>query len=141
MKKGRFAWILGLALTAALAAGPAPAAQDTLVVVQEAEPVGLDIMQSSIQTTMSACYNLHDTLFHPQEDASVLPALAEKWEKVDDLTWKIMLRKDAVFHNGEPVTAWSFVNAWNYGANQVNAQQNNSFYAGIAGYAELNPEG
>jgi len=77
----------------------------TLVVVQEAEPVGLDLMRSSIQTTMNVCYNLHDTLFHPQEDASVKPALAEKWEKVDDLTWKIYLRKNAVFHNGEPVTA------------------------------------
>ena len=90
----------------ALAAAPA-AARDagTLVVVQEAEPVGLDLMQSSIQTTMSVCYNIHDTLFHPQEDATVLPALAEKWEKVDDLTWKITLRKDAVFHNGEPVNA------------------------------------
>ena len=78
---------------------------DTLVVVQEAEPVGLDLMQSSIQTTMSVCYNIHETLFHPQEDASVKPALAERWEKVDDLTWKIHLRKGATFHNGEPVTA------------------------------------
>ena len=90
----------------ALAVSPSPAtAKDSLVVIQEAEPVGLDLMQSSIQTTMSVCYNIHDTLFHPQEDATVLPALAEKWEKVDDLTWKITLRKDAVFHNGEPVNA------------------------------------
>ncbi len=90
----------------ALATSPLPAAaKDSLVVMQEAEPVGLDLMQSSIQTTMSVCYNIHDTLFHPQEDATVLPALAEKWEKVDDLTWKITLRKDAVFHNGEPVNA------------------------------------
>ena len=88
-----------------IAAGFPAAASDTMVVIQEAEPVGLDLMQSSIQTTMSVCYNIHDTLFHPQEDATVLPALAEKWEKVDDLTWKIALRKDAVFHNGEPVNA------------------------------------
>ena len=92
--------LLGLAVIPAAARDA-----DTLVVVQEAEPVGLDLMRSSIQTTMSVCYNIHDTLFHPQEDATVLPALAEKWEKVDDLTWKITLRKDAVFHNGEPVNA------------------------------------
>lgn len=78
---------------------------DTLVVVQEAEPVGLDLMQSSIQTTMSVCYNIHDTLFHPQDDATVKPALAEKWEKVSDTTWKITLRQGVTFHNGEPVTA------------------------------------
>jgi len=76
-----------------------------LIVAQEAEPVGLDLMQSSIQTTMNVCYNLHDTLFHPQDDATVTPALAEKWEKVDDLTWKITLRKGATFHNGEPITS------------------------------------
>lgn len=90
----------GLGLSGALATEA-----DTLVVVQEAEPVGLDLMQSSIQTTMSVCYNIHDTLFHPQEDATVQPALAEKWEKVSDTTWKITLKKGATFHNGEPVTA------------------------------------
>ena len=105
MKRGMVAWILGLALTAALAAAPAFADKDTLVVVQEAEPVGLDIMQSSIQTTMSVGYNIHETLLKPTEEAGVEPGLAEKWEKVDDLTWKITLVKGATFHNGEPINA------------------------------------
>jgi peptide/nickel transport system substrate-binding protein len=106
MKKKMSLFALLTALAVCLAAGPCLAKDPvTLVVVQEAEPMGLDLMASSIQTTMSACYNIHDTLFHPQEDATVTPALAEKWEKVDDLTWKIFLRKDAVFHNGEPVNA------------------------------------
>ncbi|MCP4103991.1 MAG: ABC transporter substrate-binding protein [Desulfobacteraceae bacterium] len=94
--------VVGLILTLS---APSVLAKDTLVVVQEAEPLGLDMMRSSIQTTMSVCYNLHDTLFAPQEDASVKPRLAEKWEKTDNVTWKIFLRKDAVFHNGEPVNA------------------------------------
>ena len=79
MKTRIAAVILGLALAAALAAGPAMAKdKDTLVVVQEAEPVGLDIMQSSIQTTMSVGYNLHDTILKPQEDATVKPGMVEK---------------------------------------------------------------
>lgn len=57
------------------------------------------------------------------------------------LSWTITLKPGWTFHNGEPVTAWSYVNAWNYGANSANAQQNNSFYADISGYAELNPAG
>ncbi len=103
----KIAIFLMLALLAGLmAAGPATARDaDTLIVAQEAEPVGLDLMRSSIQTTMSVCYNLHDTLFEPQDDATVKPAIAEKWEKVDDNTWKIFIRKDATFHNGEPVNA------------------------------------
>jgi len=106
--KRLFLFPLFVMLGCVLMAAPVPTSAmdaDALVVIQEAEPVGLDLMRSSIQTTMSPCYNLHDTLFHPQEDATVKPALAEKWEKVDDLTWKIFLRKDATFHNGEPVNA------------------------------------
>jgi peptide/nickel transport system substrate-binding protein len=120
----------------ALAALPSLAtAKDSLVVVQEAEPVGLDLMQSSIQTTMSVCYNIHDTLFHPQEDASVLPALAEKWEKVDDLTWKITLRKDAVFHNGEPVNAA----AVKFSYDRVNSEEVKSPHKGkLSAFTELN---
>ena len=120
----------------ALAVSPSPAtAKDSLVVIQEAEPVGLDLMQSSIQTTMSVCYNIHDTLFHPQEDATVLPALAEKWEKVDDLTWKITLRNDAVFHNGEPVNAA----AVKFSYDRINSEEVKSPHKGkLSAFTELN---
>jgi len=98
--------MFGLVFATALFAAAAMARdKDTLVVVQEAEPVGLDIMQSSIQTTMSVGYNLHDTILKPQEDATVKPGMVEKWEKVDDLTWKFTLVKGATFHNGEPINA------------------------------------
>jgi oligopeptide transport system substrate-binding protein len=56
------------------------------------------------------------------------------------LTWTVTLKPGFTFHNGEPVTAASFVNAWNYGALGANAQQNNSFYATIAGYCDINLE-
>lgn len=54
-------------------------------------------------------------------------------------TWTITIKDGWTFHDGEPVTAESFVNAWNYGALGANGQQNNSFYANIVGYDELNP--
>lgn len=132
-------WMLiSLLAVIGLALGVYPAAaagSDTLVVMQEAEPVGLDLMQSSIQTTMNVCYNIHDTLFHPQEDASVTPALAEKWEKVDDLTWKIMLRKDAVFHNGEPVDAA----AVKFSFDRINKEELKSPNKGkLSAFTELN---
>jgi peptide/nickel transport system substrate-binding protein len=132
-------WMLiSLLAVIGLALGVYPAAaagSDTLVVMQEAEPVGLDLMQSSIQTTMNVCYNIHDTLFHPQEDASVTPALAEKWEKVDDLTWKITLRKDAVFHNGEPVDAA----AVKFSFDRINKEELKSPNKGkLSAFTELN---
>jgi ABC-type oligopeptide transport system substrate-binding subunit len=55
-------------------------------------------------------------------------------------TWTIVLNEGWTFHDGEAVTAESYVNAWNYGAYGANGQQNNSFYANIVGYAEINPE-
>jgi len=55
-------------------------------------------------------------------------------------TWTIVLKDGWTFHNGESVTAQSFVDAWNYGAYGPNGQQNNSFYANILGYPEINPE-
>ncbi len=104
--KQSYSLILVVFMVFSLLALPAAARDaDTLIVLQESEPVGLDLMRSSLQNTMSVCYNLHDTLFFPQEDASVKPALAEKWEKIDDLTWKITLRKGVTFHNGEPLNA------------------------------------
>jgi peptide/nickel transport system substrate-binding protein len=33
------------------------------------------------------------------------PALAERWERVDSLTWRFELRKGARWHDGRPVTA------------------------------------
>ena len=55
------------------------------------------------------------------------------------LTWTITLKEGWTFHNGDPVTAESYINAWNFGALGANGQQNNSFYSNIVGYPEMNP--
>jgi ABC-type transport system substrate-binding protein len=54
--------------------------------------------------------------------------------------WTITLKDGWTFHNGEPVTASSFVNAWNFTAYGPNGQQNNSFLGSIAGYDDVNPD-
>ncbi len=50
-------------------------------------------------------------------------------------TWTIKLKEGWTFHNGEAVTADSFINAWNYGV--ANALQTSGFFSGIAGYQEV----
>ncbi|MEU6221552.1 ABC transporter substrate-binding protein [Streptomyces sp. NPDC047022] len=57
----------------------------------------------------------------------------------DSKVWTIKLKPGYTFHNGEQVTAQSFIDAWNYGADQTNAQQTNPLFSHIAGYADLNP--
>jgi len=105
MKKQYLCILIGFLLCLLVASPGFTRDADTLIVIQESEVVGLDLMRSSLQNTMSVCYNIHDTLFHPQEDASVKPALAEKWEQLNDLSWRITLHKGIKFHNGEPVNA------------------------------------
>jgi oligopeptide transport system substrate-binding protein len=74
------------------------------------------------------------------ETGEMYNVVAESVTSADGgVTWTITLNSGWTFHNGEPVTAESFVNAWNYGADGANGQQNNSFYSTIAGYDALNP--
>ena len=38
-------------------------------------------------------------------DGTLAPALATRWERLDQSTWKFYLRKGVKFHNGNPFTA------------------------------------
>ncbi|WP_139004725.1 peptide ABC transporter substrate-binding protein [Arthrobacter crystallopoietes] len=67
--------------------------------------------------------------------------MAESIETEDSQTYTIKLKADQTFTNGEPVTANSFVNAWNYGAAAENAQLGQYFFESIAGYDEVSAEG
>jgi oligopeptide transport system substrate-binding protein len=53
-------------------------------------------------------------------------------------TWTVVLKDGYTFHNGEPVTAASYVDAWSFGARADLGFQNNGFYKRFVGYEELN---
>lgn len=57
----------------------------------------------------------------------------------DNKVWTIKIKDGYTFHNGEKVTSDSYINSWNYGAYGPNAQDLNSYYNKIEGYAALNP--
>ena len=63
--------------------------------------------------------------------------VADAIESEDSVTWTVRLRDGWTFHDGTPVTAESFVDAWNYAAYSPNAQEGSSFFAGIEGYDDL----
>lgn len=61
--------------------------------------------------------------------------------KQDDAShYTIKLKQGWTFHNGEKVTAHSFVDAWNWGANAKNAQENASWFSDIKGFADVHPD-
>ncbi|MGA9492684.1 MAG: ABC transporter substrate-binding protein [Mycobacterium sp.] len=72
-------------------------------------------------------------------DANGLPSLevAQSIETTDDVNYRITLKPGWTFSDGSPVTAHSFVDAWNYGALSTNAQLQQSFFSPIAGFDEL----
>ncbi|MEU5576935.1 ABC transporter substrate-binding protein [Streptomyces huasconensis] len=57
----------------------------------------------------------------------------------DNKTWTIKLKPGWTFHNGEKVTAQSYVDAWNWYANVDNKQQNAFWFQDIAGYEDVHP--
>jgi oligopeptide transport system substrate-binding protein len=65
---------------------------------------------------------------------------AESVETEDSKTWTVKLKKGWKFHNGEDVTAKSYVDAWNWYANIKNNQQNSFWFADIKGYDDVHPE-
>jgi len=63
--------------------------------------------------------------------------VAETIKSDDSVTWTVSLRDGWTFHDGTPVTAESFVDAWNYTAYSPNAQAGSYFFGNIAGYGDL----
>ncbi|MCD0486453.1 ABC transporter substrate-binding protein [Streptacidiphilus sp. ASG 303] len=65
--------------------------------------------------------------------------VAQSVTTTDQQTFTVRLRPGWRFSNGEPVTARSFVDAWNYGALVTNKQLNSSFFGYIQGYDKVHP--
>lgn len=65
--------------------------------------------------------------------------VAESIESTDDgLTWTITVAQGWTFHDGERVSAYSFVDAWNWTANGENAAANNVHFNVIEGWEAVN---
>ncbi|GAA2072723.1 ABC transporter substrate-binding protein [Streptomyces albiaxialis] len=73
-------------------------------------------------------------------DGKLKNANAESVTTKDSKTWTIKLKKGWKFHNGEDVTADSYVDAWNWNANLANNQQNSFWFEDIKGYDDVHPE-
>jgi peptide/nickel transport system substrate-binding protein/oligopeptide transport system substrate-binding protein len=66
--------------------------------------------------------------------------LAEKIDTSDSKNFTVTVKSGWKFSNGEPVTAKSFVDAWNYGASLKNNQKNAYFFGYIEGYDKVHPD-
>ncbi len=96
-----------LILIAVLLILPAVAiAKADLVVVTDTPPKSMNPHAFSSDANLSYMSNFFDGLLQrPAPDGKLSPALAEKWERLDGLTWKFELRKGVKFHNGNDFNA------------------------------------
>jgi len=63
--------------------------------------------------------------------------VAESVESEDQVNWTIKLKPDWTFHDGTPVNAKSYVDAWNYTALSTNAYGASYFFENVKGYDDL----
>jgi oligopeptide transport system substrate-binding protein len=96
-----------------------------------------DTMESNGSAVMAGLFS---TLVDYKADGSLEMINAESVETTDSKTWTVKLKKGWTFHDGTPVTAKSYVDAWNWNANINNAQGLSSWFADIKGFDALHPE-
>ncbi|MBL8690158.1 MAG: ABC transporter substrate-binding protein [Rhodospirillaceae bacterium] len=78
----------------------------TVVLAQQAQPPTLDAASTSSEATRNFATHVFEGLFTRDEQARVIPQLAEGYKVSDDgLTMLITLRKGIRFHNGNEMTA------------------------------------
>jgi len=73
----------------------------------------------------------YDAAGHPS------PEVAQSIDTADNVDYRIILKPGWTFTDGSPVTAHSFVDAWNYGALSTNAQLQQSFFSPIEGFGAV----
>jgi len=132
-------WLLLLAVPLAGACGAPPATDADIVSIGIGEPKFL--VPST--TTESNGADVLEALFTPlvRYDDQFRPYEVAAWSITsgDNQVWTITLEDGWTFHNGEPVTADNYINAWNAGAWGPNAHDGNYFFDKIDGYGAMNP--
>jgi len=106
MKKNRLGLMLVICATVLLAGAlPAPA-ETSLVAAQDDPPRMMNPQGDDSDAGLQYFANFFDGLLERKGPQGILaPALAERWERLDALSWKFWLRKGVTFHNGNPFTA------------------------------------
>ena len=77
----------------------------TVVMVIESSPISLDPRVGTDAQSERIGELIFDSLLRRDGNSNLLPALAERWEVLDPLTYVFHLRSDVRFHDGKPLTS------------------------------------
>jgi len=107
-----------------------------IVTVSNGEPQNPLIPTMTNETYGSKVINnLFAGLVYYDAEGAVHNEMAESIETDDQQTYTITIKDGWKFTDGTPVTAQSFVDAWNYGAQLSNAQNLSYFFEPIEGFS------
>lgn len=120
-------------------AGTRTATESLVVSIGIAEPKHLLPSNTTEEMGHAVVHALFTGLVEWNDKLEPVEVAAESVTTTDNRVWTIKLKPDWKFHNGEPVTADSYINAWNAGAWGPNAHDGNFFFDKIVGYDEMNP--
>ena len=111
---------------AALIAGSVSAG--TYIRGADSDPETLDQHKTSTVSEANLLRDLYEGLVIYDSNAQIIPGVAESWEVSEDgLTYTFNLRADAVWSNGDPVTAGDFV----YSLQRIMNPETGAKYASI----------
>ncbi len=125
------------ALASAVLATPlhalAQGRKDSVTLALTLEPPGLDPTAGAASSIAEVTlYNIYETLTKINSDGSVSPLLAESWEVSPDLrTYTFRLRKDAMFHNGEPCNAAAVKFSFDRAGGDKSTNKDKRLFAGL----------
>ncbi|MEU8924488.1 ABC transporter substrate-binding protein [Kitasatospora sp. NPDC048545] len=72
-------------------------------------------------------------------NATIRMQVASAIDTSDSQTFTVTMNDGWTFHDGTPVHAKNFVDAWNWAANPANNQINSSWFSDIEGYQDVHP--
>ncbi|MDL4777380.1 MULTISPECIES: peptide ABC transporter substrate-binding protein [Thermomonosporaceae] len=139
----RAAGFAAVALTASLglsACGGGSTSSDGTFTAGHSEPDHLVPGNTTSSYSFDVLSGLFDNLVGLSKDGKPVNLAAQSLESDDQKVWTIKLQPGRTFHNGEPVEASNFADAWNNAAYGPNAYEANEYFSHIKGYAEINPE-
>jgi ABC-type oligopeptide transport system substrate-binding subunit len=141
--RGKVAVLAAVALAASLglaACGGSGGKSDGVFTAGHSEPDHLVPGNTTSSYSFDVLSGLFDNLEGLTKDGKAYNLAAESVTSTDQKVWTIKVRGGQKFHNGEPVTAASFADAWNNAAYGPSAYSANDYFSHIKGYDAMNPE-
>jgi peptide/nickel transport system substrate-binding protein len=112
------------------AVGAEPAG--TITIALGSEPTTLDPQlrdEGPLRYTLNQVYE--SLVARDAQTMEIVPELAERWERVNETTWRFYLRQGVTFHNGDPFNAEVAAFAFNRAVEPQYASQYSSYWVGF----------